>query len=111
MSAFYTFLSSLYNCLLKFILLIILGEMRKFLGEVLTISGEVQSHPRGGGHLPALPPKIRPCCCSTFDCFPKTNEMVERYLNTNEIAFEEMQIPLLKILYNMFISMKNCVPG
>ena len=54
--AFYTFLSSLYNCLLKFILLIILlGEMRKFIGEVLKISGEVQSHLRGGAHLPSKP--------------------------------------------------------
>ena len=26
--------------------------MRKFLGEVLKISGEGQSHPRGGAHLP-----------------------------------------------------------
>ena len=50
------FLSSLYNCLLKFILLIILlGEVRKFLGEVLKIAGEVQSYPRGGAHLPQNP--------------------------------------------------------
>ena len=42
MSAFYTFLSSLYSCLLKFILLtILLGEVRKFLGEALKISGDV----------------------------------------------------------------------
>ena len=46
MSAFYTFLSSLYNCLLKFIPLIIL------LGEVLKILGEVQSYPRVDAHLP-----------------------------------------------------------
>ena len=45
MSAFYSFLSSLYNCLLKSIPLIIL------LGEVLKISGDVPSHPRGGAHL------------------------------------------------------------
>ena len=33
MSAFYTLLSSLYNCLLKFIsLMILLGEVRMFLG-------------------------------------------------------------------------------
>ena len=32
-----------------------------FLGEVLKISGELQSHPRGGAHLPAPSPKIRPC--------------------------------------------------
>ena len=52
MSAFYTFLSSLYNYILKFISLIILsGEVRQFLGEVLKISGEVQSRPRGGAHL------------------------------------------------------------
>ena len=58
----------MYNCLLKSILLIILlgevqkflGEVQKFLGEVLKISGELQSHPRGGAHLPAPPPKIRP---------------------------------------------------
>ena len=38
MSAFYTFLLSLYNCLLKFIsLIILLGEVQKFLGEVLKI--------------------------------------------------------------------------
>ena len=61
MFAFYTFLSSLYNCLLKLIsLIILLGEVRKVLGEVLKISEEVQSHPRGGAHLPAPPPKIRP---------------------------------------------------
>ena len=60
MSAFYTFLSSLYNCLLELIsLIILLGEVRTFLGKVLKISGEVQSHPRGG--LPTPPPKIRPC--------------------------------------------------
>ena len=59
MSAFYTFLSSLYNCVLKFILLIILlGEVQKFLGKVLKISGEVQSHPRGA--LPHTSPKIWP---------------------------------------------------
>ena len=61
MSAFYTFLSSLYNCLIKFISLIILREVRKFLGEVLKISGEMQSHPREvrtSQHPP--PPKIRP---------------------------------------------------
>ena len=52
MSAFYTFLSSLYNCLLKFISLIIFGEVRKFTGEVMKISGGVQSDPRGGAHLP-----------------------------------------------------------
>ena len=56
MSAFYAFLSSLYNCLLKFIsLIILLGEVRRFLGEVLKISGELQSSPRGGAHLPHLP--------------------------------------------------------
>ena len=61
MFAFYAFLSSLYNRLLKFILLIILlGEVQKFLGEVLKISGEVQSHSRGGLHLPAPSPKIWP---------------------------------------------------
>ena len=61
MSAFYTFLSSLYNCLLRCIsFIILLVEVRKFLGEVLKFSGEVQSHPRGGVHLPAPPPKIRP---------------------------------------------------
>ena len=44
MSASYTFLSSLYNCLLKFIsLIILLGEVRKFLEEVLKISGEVRA--------------------------------------------------------------------
>ena len=36
MSAFYTFLSSLYSCLLKFIIL--LGDVRKFLGEVPALS-------------------------------------------------------------------------
>ena len=47
MFAFYTFLLSLYNCLLKFILLVILlGEVRKFLGEMMKISGEVQNHSR-----------------------------------------------------------------
>ena len=52
MFAFYTFLSSLYN-LLKFILLIILlGEMQKFLGEVLKISGE--EPPRTSPQNPAL---------------------------------------------------------
>ena len=50
MSAFYTFLSNLYNCLLKFISLIIL------LGEMLKISGEVRCHPQAGAHLPHLPP-------------------------------------------------------
>ena len=56
MSVFYTFLSSLYNCLLKFILFtILLGEVRKFLWEVLKISGEVQNHRRGDVHLPAPP--------------------------------------------------------
>ena len=56
MSAFYTFLSSLYNFLLKFIsLIILLGQVRTFLGEVLKISREVQSHPRC-----VPPPKIRP---------------------------------------------------
>ena len=63
MSAFYTFLSSLYNCLLKFIsLTILLGKVRKFLAKVLKILGGVQSYPRGGAHLPAPPPKkkIRP---------------------------------------------------
>ena len=53
MSGFYTFLSSLYNCLLIFISLIIslgevrkfIGEVRKFIGEVLKISGEVQNNP------------------------------------------------------------------
>ena len=55
---FILFLSSLYNCLLKFILyllIILLGEVRKLLGEVLEISGEVQSYPRGGAHLPQNP--------------------------------------------------------
>ena len=43
MSPFYTFFSSLYNFLLKSISLIILsGEVRKSLGEVLKFSGEVQ---------------------------------------------------------------------
>ena len=57
MSAFYTF----YNCLLEFILSIIfLGQVRKFLGKVLKISGEVQSHPKGDVHLPAPSPKIQP---------------------------------------------------
>ena len=61
MSAFYTFFSSLYNCLLIVISLIIsLGEVRKFIGEVLKISGEVQSNPGGGVHLPEPLPKIRP---------------------------------------------------
>ena len=63
MSAFYTFLLSLYNCILKFIsLIILLGEVRKFLAKVLKILAGVQSHPRGGAHLPAPPPpkKIRP---------------------------------------------------
>ena len=46
MFAFFTFLSSLHSCLLKFISLI------TFLGEVVKISGEVQSHPKGGAHLP-----------------------------------------------------------
>ena len=59
MSAFHT-LSNLYNCLLKFISLIVLGEVRKFLGKVLKISGEVQSHSRGGAHLPASPSKSIP---------------------------------------------------
>ena len=46
MSAFYTFLSSLYNCLLKFISLkILLGEVQNFLREVLKISGEVRTSP------------------------------------------------------------------
>ena len=50
MFAFYTFLSSLYNWLLKSILLIILlGEVQKFLGEVLKISGEVQLKSSQGG--------------------------------------------------------------
>ena len=49
MSAFYTFLSSLYNWLLKFISLIIL------LGEVLKNSEEVQSHPRR-----CAPPRTSP---------------------------------------------------
>ena len=53
MSTSYTFLSSLCTGLLKFIsLIILLGEVGKFLGEVLKISGEVQSHPSGGVHLP-----------------------------------------------------------
>ena len=57
MSAFDTFLSSLYNCLLKSISLIIsLAEVRNFIEEVLKISGEVQSN----AHHPAPPPKIRP---------------------------------------------------
>ena len=30
----------------------LLGEVRKFLGEVQKITVEVQSHPRGGVHLP-----------------------------------------------------------
>ena len=48
MSTFYTFLSSLYNCLLKFISLILLsGEVRKFLGEALKISGPTCLHYRG----------------------------------------------------------------
>ena len=56
MSVFYTFLSSLYNCLLKFILFtVLLGEVRKFLWEVLKISGEVQSHRRG-----CAPPRTSP---------------------------------------------------
>ena len=55
---FYTFLSSLYNCLLKFILLIVLlGEVQKLLGEVLKISGEVQSHPMGRCAPPRTYPK------------------------------------------------------
>ena len=55
---FYTFLSSLYNCLLKFTSLTILsGEVRKFLGEVLKISGEVRSHPCAP---PRTSPNIRP---------------------------------------------------
>ena len=58
MYAFCTFLSSLYNCLLKCISLILLGEVRRFLEEVLKISGEVQSRPRGGAHLP--PPPLNP---------------------------------------------------
>ena len=33
------------------------GEVLKMSGEVLKMSGEVQSH------LPAPPPKIRPCFC------------------------------------------------
>ena len=46
--AFYTCLSSLYNYHLKYILLIILlEEVQKFLGRVLKILGEVQSHSRG----------------------------------------------------------------
>ena len=58
MSAFYTFLSSLYNCLLKFTsLIILLGEVRTFLGEVLKISGEVQSYPKGGRVIPAHLPR------------------------------------------------------
>ena len=52
-----SFLPSSYNCLLKFIsLIILLREVRKFLGEVLKISGVVQSHPRGGqSHLSRNP--------------------------------------------------------
>ena len=50
---FCTFLSSLYNCLLKFVLSIkLLGEVQNFLREVLKISGEVQSYPREGAHHP-----------------------------------------------------------
>ena len=58
MSAFYTFLLSLYNCLLKLISLILLGEVRTFFGEVLKISGEASQ-----AHLPAPLPKIRPWFC------------------------------------------------
>ena len=61
MPAFYTFLSSLYNIVfLNLFHLILLGEVQKFLREVLKVSREVPSHPRGGAHLPTLPPKIRP---------------------------------------------------
>ena len=49
MPPFYTFLSSLYNCHLRFISLMIpLGEVGKFSGKVLKISVEVQTSP----HLP-----------------------------------------------------------
>ena len=59
--AFYTCLSSLYNYHLKYIsLIILLGEVQKFLGEVLKISGGAVI-PGGGAHLPAPLPKIRPC--------------------------------------------------
>ena len=74
MSAFYTFLSSLYNFLLKSIsLIILLGEVRKSLGEVLKFSGEVQSHPSGGAHLPApirspKCPLILPSKLPQIDC-------------------------------------------
>ena len=48
MSVFYTFLSSLYDCLLRLIsLIILLGEVQKFLGEVLkVIPGEVRTSPQ-----------------------------------------------------------------
>ena len=46
----------------------LLGEVRKFIGEVLKISGEAQSQPRGGAHLPAPPPKIRPCILDDLKC-------------------------------------------
>ena len=42
MSAFYTFLLGLYNIVfLSLFRLILLGEVQKFLGEVLKISGDV----------------------------------------------------------------------
>ena len=66
MSAFYTFLSSLYNCLLKFIwLIIVLGEVRKILEEALKISGEMQSHPWRGAHLPTPSPQNKPSPCNS----------------------------------------------
>ena len=43
--------------------MILLGEVRKFLVEVLEISGEVQSHPWGGAHLP---PKSGLLACPTL---------------------------------------------
>ena len=56
------FLSSLYNYLLKFIsLMILLGEVRNFLEEVLKISYERCKFISGGGaHLPAPTSKIWP---------------------------------------------------
>ena len=88
MSAFYTFLSSLYNCFLKFILSIIL------LGEVLKIlRGGAENFRRGAKYpsercapLRTSPPKIRPC--TKLNWYYIHNENVQKKLkiklpNTN----------------------------
>ena len=54
MSAFYTFLSSLINCLLKFIsLMILLGEVRKFLEEA-HLAPPLQNPALDGNELAAI---------------------------------------------------------